>query len=95
MTLRKAFAIITLAATFAWPLAAQAAPLPPVGVASQSSPWPWPVLVLGLSATSVIMNGAIVSRTQCRELTHQEATTSILLPFFGIAFNGHDNRCGR
>lgn len=97
MTLRKAIAIITLAAAFAWAPAAHAVQnhVMSAGVASQSSPWPWPVLVVGLSATSVILNGAIVGQTQCRELTQQEATASIFLPFFGMAFNAHHNMCPR
>lgn len=95
MTLRKAIAIITLAAAFAWAPAAHAVQnhVMSAGVASQSSPWP--VLVVGLSATSVILNGAIVGQTQCRELTQQEATASIFLPFFGMAFNAHHNMCPR
>ena len=58
-----------------------------------SSPTPWPVIILGAGVVSVILNAAIVSQTQCRELTQQEAFTSLFLPFFGIAMNQHNDHC--
>jgi hypothetical protein len=54
---------------------------------------PWAVIAAGASATSVILNAIIVSNSQCRELTRQEALSSNLLPFIGIAFNQHNNKC--
>jgi hypothetical protein len=58
-----------------------------------SSPTPWPVIVLGAGVVSLILNAAIVSQTQCRELTLQEAYSSFLLPFFGIVLNQHIDHC--
>jgi hypothetical protein len=39
------------------------------------------------------LNGTIVSQTQCREPTSQEAAASIFLPFIGMAFNQHNSKC--
>jgi len=63
-------------------------PCPPV-----HTPLPWVVILFGAAAVSVILNAAIVSQTQCRELSQQEAWSSIFMPFFGIAFNQHNNMC--
>jgi len=38
-------------------------------------------------------NAAIVSQTQCRELTLQEAYSSFFLPFIGIVFDQHNDHC--
>lgn len=45
---------------------------------------PWPVWVLGISALSIIIRGAVVWNTECRELTLEEALggTSPLWPVF-------------
>ena len=61
----------------------------PVGAGSS----PWPVIVIGAGVVSVIINSIIVAQTQCRELTSNEAWTSIFLPFLGIAFNKVNNLC--
>jgi hypothetical protein len=58
-----------------------------------TSPTPWVVIAIGASAVSVILNAIIVSHTQCRELTQQEALSSIFLPFIGIALNKKNNHC--
>jgi hypothetical protein len=58
-----------------------------------TSPTPWPVIVIGASVVSVILNAIIISNTQCRELTQQEAISSIFLPFIGIAMNQKMNKC--
>jgi len=44
----------------------------------------WPVWVLGISALSMIIRGAVVWNTECRELTLEEAWggTSPLWPVF-------------
>jgi hypothetical protein len=65
-------------------------PCPPI-----HAPTPWPVIIGMLSAVSVIVNAAIISRTQCRELTQQEAWSSIFLPFIGMLWNRHLNKCHR
>lgn len=81
----------------AWQTADTAYALPPIipcPVVPQPTAPIWP-LVIGLaSATSVIVSAFIVSRTQCRELSMQEAWSSIFLPFVGIAFNQQNNQCG-
>ena len=53
----------------------------------------WPIIAGMLSVGSVILNAAIVSQTQCRELTQQEAVTSLLLPFVAIAMNQQKSKC--
>ncbi|HVX98938.1 MAG TPA: hypothetical protein VHA55_04010 [Pseudorhodoplanes sp.] len=68
-----------------------AVPLPVPCPASATTPWA--VIGIGLSAFSVILNGLIVSQTQCRELTQQEAFASLGLPFIGWAFNTQNNKC--
>ena len=65
----------------------------PLPCPTPTAPTPWPVIVMGASVVSVILNAIIVSNTQCRELTQQEALSSLLLPFIGIAFNKHNNKC--
>ena len=63
-------------------------PCPPI-----HTPIPWVVIIFGGSVVSVILNAAIVSKTQCRELTQQEAWSSAFLPFIGILFNQNNNMC--
>jgi len=65
----------------------------PIPCPTPSSPTPWPVIILGAGVVSLILNAAIVSQTQCRELLQQEALTSLFLPFFGIALNQHIDHC--
>lgn len=68
-----------------------AAPVP----CPTSTTTPWVGIGIAAGALSVIVNGAIVGKTQCRELTSKEAITSILLPFVGILFNEQHSLCGR
>ncbi len=65
----------------------------PIPCPTPSSPTPWPVIVLGAGVMSLILNAAIVSQTQCRELMLQEAYSSFFLPFIGIAFDQHNDHC--
>ena len=58
-----------------------------------TGPTPWPVIVIGAGVISVMLNALIVSNTQCRELTNEEAISSVFLPFLGIAFNKQMNHC--
>src|SRR5271169_5009340 len=58
-----------------------------------SGPTPWPVIILGAGVVSLMANAAIVSQTQCRELTLQEAYSSFFLPFIGIVFDQHNDHC--
>jgi hypothetical protein len=58
-----------------------------------TAPTPWVPIVIGASVVSVMLNALIVSKTQCRELTSQEAMSSIFLPFIGMAFNKQNNKC--
>ena len=62
---------------------------PPPG----SPPIPWVGIIFGASVVSVLVNAAIVGKTQCRELTLQEALQSVFMPFIGIWFNQHNNMC--
>ena len=68
-----------------------ATPCPVLG----SNPSPWWAFGPMLGATSIIVNAAVVSNTQCRELTLSEALTSFALPFIGILFNDNNSHCGR
>jgi hypothetical protein len=63
-------------------------PCPPV-----HAPFPWFVVIFGAGVVSVIVNAAIVGKTQCRELTFQEAWLSVVLPFIGIGLDQHNNKC--
>jgi hypothetical protein len=65
----------------------------PIPCPTPSSPTPWPVIVIGAGVVSLILNAAIVSQSQCRELTLQEAYSSFFLPFFGIVLNRHIDHC--
>ena len=67
--------------------------VPLIPCPTPSSPTPWPVIILGAGVVSLILSAAIVSQAQCRELTQQEAFTSLFLPFFGIALNQHNDHC--
>jgi len=55
---------------------------------------PWVVIIGAASVVSVIVNAAIVGKTQCRELTQQEAWSSVFLPFIGYLWNQQNNQCG-
>jgi len=92
MTIRKSLAAATLAVVFT---SASAFAAPQQTIATPSTPTPWAGIAFSAGAVSVILNGAIVSATQCRELTAQEAYASILLPFIGIAFNSQASLCGK
>ncbi|MDR3494628.1 MAG: hypothetical protein P4L82_08495 [Ancalomicrobiaceae bacterium] len=57
----------------------------------------WAVIGIGAAAASIILNGIIVSSTQCREMTSEEAWTAAL-PVVGLAINSTrpvDNHCVR
>src|SRR5271163_2182466 len=70
-------------------------PLVPCPVAPAHPANPWPVVGIMLGTVSVMVNAIIVGRTQCRELTQQEAWSSIFLPFVGMFFNQNNNKCHR
>jgi len=72
-----------------------ALPATPVPCVTPSMKPPWVGIGIAAGALSVIVNGAIVGKTQCRELTTKEAITSILLPFIGMLFNEQHSLCGR
>ncbi|MGD1016782.1 MAG: hypothetical protein ABR863_10140 [Roseiarcus sp.] len=57
------------------------------------APSPWPAVAVLVGTVSVMLNAAIVWKTQCRELTSAEAMTSAFLPFFGIALNAQASKC--
>jgi hypothetical protein len=90
----KAIGVAPCGAAGAWltadtAFAATFIPCPAIG---QPTPTPWVVIAIGASVVSVMLNAAIVSRTQCRELTLQEAYSSVFLPFVGIA-NKNNHHC--
>jgi len=93
MTIRKSLAAAIVAVVLS---AAPAFAAPQqIVAATPSTPTPWAGIVFSAGAVSVILNGAIISATQCRQLTAQEAYASILLPFIGIAFNSNASLCGK
>ena len=60
---------------------------------ASTAPTPWVPIVIGAGVVSVMLNAVIVSKTQCRELTTNEALSSFFLPFIGIALNQKNNHC--
>ena len=54
---------------------------------------PWPAVSVMVGVAGVMTNAAWVWRTQCRELSSQEAMTSTFLPFIGMAFDAHASKC--
>jgi len=73
---------------------ANAFPFIPCPVQVQTTTTPWAAIISGASVVSVIINAAIIHQTQCRELTFQEAFTSMSLPVIGWFFNQQNNQCG-
>ena len=61
--------------------------------ATVHGPSPWPVVVVIVGVVSVMTNAAWIWRTQCRELSSQEAMTSTFLPFIGMAFDAQASKC--
>ena len=57
-----------------------------------TAPHPWALLLVPLGAFSAIVNGIVVGQTQCRELTQQEAASSLFLPFIGMLFKQNNNK---
>jgi len=91
-----AFAFVIAPSLLSQSNSANALPAAPVeaGVL-QSTMTVVPVIAGMVVVASVILNAAIVSQTQCRQLTQQEAFNSILLPLLGIALNRQRTMCGR
>ena len=54
---------------------------------------PWFAIIFGASVASVILNALYISKTQCRELTMQEAWWSVGVPVFGWVFDQQNNQC--
>jgi hypothetical protein len=57
------------------------------------TPTPWAPIVVIAGTVSVMVNAAYIWNRQCRELSSQEAATSALLPFLGIAFDAQASKC--
>jgi hypothetical protein len=70
-----------------------ASPPPVIPCPVPTAQTPWIPIVIGAGVVSVILNAAIVSQTQCRELTLQEAYSSFFLPFIGIVFDQRNDHC--
>jgi hypothetical protein len=60
---------------------------------NHSSPWPAVAVIVGV--VGVMTNAAWVWRTQCRELSSQEAMVSTFLPFIGMVFDAQASQCHR
>ena len=88
MVFDAAFAVTWLTADTAFAGVPTIIPCP-----TPTAPTPWPVIILGAGVVSLMANAAIVSQTQCRELTLQEAYSSFFLPFIGIVFDQHNDHC--
>src|ERR1035441_6577410 len=65
----------------------------PCPTPTPTGPTPWVPIVIAAGVVSIMLNALIVSQTQCRELTSQEAWSSFLLPFIAIALNQKNNKC--
>ncbi|MDR3375531.1 MAG: hypothetical protein P4L98_17530 [Ancalomicrobiaceae bacterium] len=55
----------------------------------------WAVIGVGAAAASIILNGIVVSSTQCREMTSEEAMTAAI-PIVGWVINSTrpaNNKC--
>jgi hypothetical protein len=59
------------------------------------APAPWAPIAVFVGTISVMINAAYIWNRQCRELSSQEAVTSTLLPFLGIAFDAQASKCRR
>jgi hypothetical protein len=59
------------------------------------APTPWAPIAVFVGTVSVMINAAYIWNRQCRELSSQEAVTSALLPFLGIAFDVQASKCHR
>jgi len=57
------------------------------------TPSPWPAVTVIVGVVGVMANAAWIWRTQCRELTSQEAMTSTFLPFIGMIFDAQASKC--
>jgi len=57
------------------------------------TPSPWPAVAVIVGVVGVMTNAAWIWRTQCRELSSQEAVTSTFLPFIGMAFDAQASKC--
>ncbi len=88
MKIRKQVAVLAIAALAFWTPSI-------VPADAHGSAWasPWPAVAVFVGVAGVMTNAAWVWRTQCRELSSQEAMTSTFLPFVGMAFDAHASKC--
>ena len=93
MSCRKPILTLILAAALAAAaLPVQQATASPVYVAAASTgAAPWPVWLLGGGVASLMLRAAYVYRTQCRELTGEEAFTG-MVPLWP-AYQQSKNQC--
>ncbi len=90
MKIRKLVAVLAIASMAFWTpslMSTDAAKASGHGVS------PWPAVAVMVGAAGVMINAIYVWRTQCRELSSQEAVTSTFLPIIGMAFNAQANKC--
>jgi hypothetical protein len=65
----------------------------PCPVLGGHAPSPWPAVTVIVGVVGVMVNAAWIWRTQCRELSSQEAITSTFLPFIGMVFDAQASQC--
>ena len=88
MSIRKPL----LAMTAALALAAAALPAAPALANTPTAGAPWPVWALGGGVLSIMVRAAYVWRTECRELTSQEAFGGMVGPW--PIYHQPRNQCG-
>ena len=88
MKIRKQVAVLAIAA-----LALSTPSIVPANAHGYYWPSPWPAVTVIVGVVSVMFNAAWIWRTQCRELSSQEAMTSTFLPFVGMAFDAQASKC--
>jgi hypothetical protein len=88
MKIRKQVAVLAIAA-----LAFSTPSIVPANAHGSAWASPWPAVAVFVGVAGVMTNAVYIWRTQCRELSSQEAVTSTFLPFVGMAFDAHASKC--
>ena len=88
MRIQKLVAVVAIAG-----LASSTASIAPASAHGYHWVSPWPAVAVMVGAAGVMTNAAWVWRTQCRELSSQEAMVSTFLPFIGMIFDAQASKC--
>ncbi|MGA2493425.1 MAG: hypothetical protein ABSF67_10790 [Roseiarcus sp.] len=88
MKIQKLVAVVAIAG-----LASATTSIAPASAHGYHWASPWPAVTVMVGVVGVMTNAAYVWRTQCRELSSQEAVTSTFLPFVGMAFDAQASKC--